>query len=400
MTRQIIDIPIAKLIPADWNYKAKASESLLARLCKSIERDASAGVLPVREFGNGNYEVMDGNHRLEAIKRIGWTIVPCENFGKISIAEALTISRRRNKEWFEDDAEQLAAMMREHVFPVIEMDDLETFMPETRDELEAYLHPEDHPDQDDVPPPPKTPTTKQGDLYALGSHRLLCGDATNKQDLARLVDGDPVDMLFTDPPYGVSYVGKTGDALTIQNDRLGADGTFSLLVASFRIVPLRRGGSFYICAPSGEMETVFRCALLETELDLRQGIVWVKDSLVLGRSDYHYQHETILYGWMKGAPHAFYGGRTQTTIWDIPRPKISAEHPTMKPIALCHRGIINSSLRGAIVGDFFSGSGSTLIACEQAERNCRALELDPAYCDVIVERWEALTGQKAHRDRR
>jgi len=251
--------------------------------------------------------------------------------------------------------------------------------------------------EDDPPPLPEEPVTKRGDLWVLGQHRILCGDATVVADVTRVMDGLSAGLVFTDPPYGVCYVGKTKKALTIQNDSRGDEGTRNLVAdalvaAQTSWVP---GGAFYVCSPAGDMELPFRLALIDAGLSLRQQIVWAKDAFVLGRQDYHWRHETILYGWREGAAHYYGGGRTQDTVWEISRPKKSVEHPTMKPVQLAARAILNSSTPGTTVLDLFLGSGSTLIAAEQTGRSCYGLELDPSYCDVIVQRWEALTGKKA-----
>jgi DNA modification methylase len=253
-------------------------------------------------------------------------------------------------------------------------------------------------DPDDVPEPPAEPVTKLGDVYELGLHRLVCGDSTDATAWDRLMQGETSQMVWTDPPYGVSYVGKTKDALTIENDTLDAHGLRDLLASSLGLAwtHCREGGAWYVAAPAGPLHQVFGDVLQELEV-WRQTICWIKDSLVLGRSDYHYRHEPIFYGWKPGAAHYFVDDRTQDSVWEIPRPKRSAEHPTMKPVALVERAIRNSSKPGDIVLEPFGGSGSTLLAAEATQRRARVIELDPRYCDVIVRRWEEFTGQTATR---
>lgn len=234
-------------------------------------------------------------------------------------------------------------------------------------------------------------------------------------------------MIFTDPPYGVDYVGKTKDALTIENDNLGDRGTRLLVADAMRVWPLKDGGAFYICGPAGDTETAFRLAIRDAGYQLRQCLVWVKQHFVMGRQDYHWRHETILYGWKDGAGHYFLEDHTQdtvldedvnplrmskadliaaikeyrrretTTVWREDRPMASVLHPTTKPIALIAKAIRNSSQRGNLVFDGFGGSGSTMIAAEQQGRQAVLIELDPRYCDVIIERWEKVTGGKAKR---
>lgn len=277
-------------------------------------------------------------------------------------------------------------------------------------------------DEDDPGPAPDTetePTTRPGDLWLLGPHRLLCADATVTESYAELLDGDgPVDLLWTDPPYGIAYTGKTADALTIQNDDLTGDALERFLSASLGLAHarLKPGGASFVCAPSGDLFDVFAGVLRQIGVR-RHTIVWVKDRFVLGRADYHYRHESIFqgevpggslgdperdadaiaYGWVPGAAHTPPPNRRQDTVWDVPRPARSAEHPTIKPVELPARAIRNHTARGALVLDPFTGSGSVLSAAEQLGRRARMLELDPRYCDVIVRRWEALTGEPARR---
>jgi DNA modification methylase len=209
------------------------------------------------------------------------------------------------------------------------------------------------------------------------------------------MQGEYADLIFTDPPYGVNYVGKTKDALTIQNDALGDDGTRELVADILTVAPLREGGVFYVCSPAGNTETAFRLAIQDAGLSLRQCLCWVKQQFVLGRQDYHWRHESILYGWREGAAHYFVDDRTQDTVWEIDRPSRNDAHPTMKPIALVAKAIANSSRLHEIVYDACGGSGTTLIASDQLNRHCRMVEIDPRYCDVILTRWEQLTGRHA-----
>jgi DNA modification methylase len=229
--------------------------------------------------------------------------------------------------------------------------------------------------------------SRLGEVYQLGRHRLMCGDSTKIEDVEKLMDGKKADMVFTDPPYGVAYVGKTKDALTIQNDALGDEGTRLLVADALRIAPIKTGAVFYVCSPAGNTETAFRLAIADAGLALKQCIVWVKDHFVMGRQDYHWRHESILYGWKEGSAHFYGGGRSQDTVWEVKRPTVSKEHPTMKPIELVLKGIGNSSKGDDIVLDLFGGSGSTLIACEQTNRICYMMELDEHYCDVTRKRY-------------
>ena len=252
--------------------------------------------------------------------------------------------------------------------------------------------------EDEAPDHPAAPVSKPGDLFELGKHRLLCGDATSMEDVDRLMGGIRADMVWTDPPYNVTYQGKTKDALTIQNDEMDAHSFRKFLMVAFSrmIAVTKEGGPFYIAHADTEGYN-FRGAIADAGWSFRQCLVWAKNTLVLGRQDYHWQHEPILYGWKPGASHIWESDRKQTTLLNFDKPARNAEHPTMKPVALIEYCIRNSSRRGDTILDLFAGSGTTAIACEKTGRAGRLMEIDPKYCDVIVARWEAFTGCKAKR---
>jgi len=254
-------------------------------------------------------------------------------------------------------------------------------------------------DPEEIPSAPK-PRAKPGDLFALGEHRLSCGDATSDADIGRLMGGARADLLVTDPPFGVELVGRTKRALRIRGDV--PEGLEELLQRSFARAGevLREGAPLYVFHPAGEFSVVFAKAFLAQGWELRQTLIWKKDRFVLGHGDYHYEHEPILYGYTpapsrrgRGAG-GFYGGNGQSSVLEVPRPAASREHPTAKPVELIRRLVSNSSRRGQVVLDPFGGSGSTLIACEELSRRAFLMELDPVYCDVIIERFETLTGTK------
>lgn len=195
-----------------------------------------------------------------------------------------------------------------------------------------------------------------------------------------------VDLIVTDPPYGVDYVGRTKDKLKISNDALTPVQTQALVADAMRLSPLKPGGVFYVCSPGGDMELYFRLGLEDAGLQLRQAIVWVKDVFVMGHSDYHWRHETVLYGWRDGAAHYYAGARDQDTVWDVRRPKRSKGHPTTKPLGLVERAIWNSSRRGEIVLDPFAGGGSTLVAAKALGRRAIGIELEERYCAETARR--------------
>lgn len=342
--------------------------------------------------------VVAGNHLVRAAQSLGWTEIAA-NVVEMDDATAtgFMLVDNRTSDLGGYDDELLAAILAEAAAADnlagtgYDADDVAGLiaaagLTETRD-LDACP----------ALPPPSALYVRAGDHWALDAHRLVVGDATDPDAVRRLTDGEPVDLVWTDPPYGVGYVGKTRSGLRIANDNLGAGGTRRLVAAALQLAPLRPGGAFYLAAPAGPLHLAFLLALGDAGLTVRQTLVWVKDQFVLGHADYHARHEPILYGWRPGAAHHFVSDRTQDTVWEIPRPARSAEHPTMKPVALVERAIRNSSRPGETVYDPFAGSGTTLIAAELASRRCRAIEIDPRYAQVIIVRWEALAGRRAIR---
>ncbi len=312
----------------------------------------------------------------------------------------------------------------------------------TADELEELWAPESAllTPEDDVPALPKHPVTKPGELWLLGEHRLLCGDAVRPADLAAVLGGQQAHAIWTDPPYNVAYTGGTKEKLKIQNDSMPDSEFREFMLKAFTAAKdaVRPGGAIYVAHADTCGEQV-RAAFREAGFHLASCLIWRKNALVLGHSDYQWRHEPILYGWRPGARHKFKGGRRQTSVqefiapraqkmpdgsWQLTigddtlvirgtdlklelaagtlisedRPIRSTKHPTMKPVSLVRRLLLNSTSRGDLVLDPFGGSGSTLIACQTMNRRAALLELDPAYCDVIIERWQNATGKKAVRD--
>ena len=249
--------------------------------------------------------------------------------------------------------------------------------------------------EDEVPSNEQVETrVKRGDIWKLGEHRLMCGDSTVITDVEKLMGGEKADLLLTDPPYNVDYEGSNGKK--IQNDKQDDSQFLQFLTDCFSCAfsVLKEGASFYVWHADSEGLN-FRLAIKNAGLTLKQNLIWVKNSLVLGRQDYQWRHEPCLYGWKEGAAHNWYSDRKQTTILEFDRPTKSKEHPTMKPIALFAYQLGNSTQRGGLVLDLFGGSGTSIIASEQTGRKCYTMELDEHYCDVIITRWENLTGKKA-----
>jgi len=395
----------------------------------------------IREFGFRQPIVVDeemtvlvGHTRLKAAQSLGLAKVP------VHIAKGLTESQRKAYRIADNQLNDLAVWDDEML--ALELVDLQnasydlTLTGLNEDELEKLLNPSSilpGTDLDDAPATPKMAITKPGDLIALGRHRLLCGDSTDTLAWETLLDRRQVGMVWTDPPYGVSYQAnetkeslkahkRRTDGLVVENDTMNLDQLQDLLRASLSLAwaSCKPGAAWYVAAPQGPLFLVFAQVLTELKV-WRQTLVWVKPSLILGRSDYHYRHEPIfegqtevidetdplaeevlentpiVSGWHSGASHIWNGGRKQDSVLEFPKPLASKLHPTMKPVALVQKCIENSSNASALVVDPFGGSGTTMIAAEACGRASALIELSPAYCDVIVTRWETATGQKAVR---
>lgn len=265
------------------------------------------------------------------------------------------------------------------------------------DEFEAAVNLDDIV-EDEVPEIDEDapPVAKLGDIWQLGRHRLMCGDSTSAEQIIKLMNGKKADLLLTDPPYNVAYEGKTEDALTIENDSMSNVEFKQFLVSAFSAADsvMKAGAAFYIWHADSEGFN-FRGACFEIGWQVRQCLIWNKNSMVMGRQDYQWKHEPCLYGWKSGASHNWYSDRSQTTVMNFNKPNRNGEHPTMKPLELFAYQIGNSSKKKDIVLDLFGGSGTTIIVSEQTDRCGYLMELDPKYCDVIIKRWEAFTEQKA-----
>lgn len=251
-------------------------------------------------------------------------------------------------------------------------------------------------DDDAVPDRPGKAASQLGDLWVCGKHRVLCGNATWPEDVHRVMGGQAADLLLTDPPYNVAYTGKTKQALRIQNDQMGAEAFRRFLRDAFAAASaaMKPGAVFYIWHADSEGYN-FRGACEDVSWKVRQCLIWKKQTLVMGRQDYHWMHEPCLYGWKEGAGHFWASDRKQTTVLEFDRPTRSTEHPTMKPVALFEYQMLNNTRGGELVLDTFGGSGTTMIAAEKFGRAARLLELDPCYADVIVQRWQEFTGKAA-----
>ena len=231
----------------------------------------------------------------------------------------------------------------------------------------------------------------EGDIFEIGDHKLICGDATQTDTWMRIMEDEMGDLVVTDPPYNVAYEGKTKDALTIKNDSMSNDQFYQFLYDFYSATAafMKKGAGWYIWHADSEGHN-FRTAMRNAGITVKQCLIWVKNSMVMGRQDYHWKHEPCLYGWIEGEAHNWYADRKQTTVLEFDRPHRNAEHPTMKPVELIAYQIKNSSKIGDIVLDAFGGSGTTMVASEQLGRKCRMIELDPKYCAVIIDRMKKL----------
>ncbi|VTU02524.1 adenine methyltransferase : ParB-like partition protein OS=Sutterella wadsworthensis 2_1_59BFAA GN=HMPREF9465_00225 PE=4 SV=1: ParBc: N6_N4_Mtase [Gemmataceae bacterium] len=342
--------------------------------------------------------IIVGHTRYKAAKKLGLTEVPVHVARGLTPAQARAYRIADNQtatlsQWDDDKlALELVALQHDGYDLAL------TGFPED-EVLKMLTAPEElHGDPDEVPDPPAEPVTKPGDLWVLGRHRLLCGDATKADDVARVLGDAPADVLLTDPPYNVAYEGKTADQLTIANDDLDPESYRTFLAAAFRSAGshLKPGGAFYVFHADLTALPV-RLACADAGLTIRQGLVWVKSVLVPGRQDYQWKHEPILYGWADGAAHTWLSDRSQSTVLEFDKPVKNSDHPTPKPVDLFAYLLGNSCPAGGTVLDPFAGSGTALVAAEQTGRRAALLELDPRYADVIVARYEQLTGKAAER---
>jgi len=380
-------VQVSKLTPYVNNSRTHTEEQIAQIVASISEYGFTNPVL----IGTDN-DIIAGHARVQAARSMSMKSVPCIRLGHLTDEQkrAYVIADNKlalNAGWDDD-------MLRLELEALKDLDFDISLTGFTQEEFEAMFEVEELEDDiDTVPLPPKDPRTKQGEVWVLGRHRLMCGDSTKKEHVERLMNGKQADLWVTDPPYNVAYVGKTKDALTIQNDKMDASHYKQFLIDAFSCAfdSLKPGASYYIWHADLEGHNV-RNAIVEIGQQIRQCLVWVKDSMVMGRQDYHWQHEPCLYGWREGAAHKWFSDRTQTTILNFDRPTRNAEHPTMKPVALILYLIKNSMPKKGLVLDTFLGSGTTLIAAEEGGGTCYGMELDPAYCDVVIERWEKLTG--------
>ena len=368
------------------------------------EEQVNQIVASINEFGFTNPILIDekdniiaGHGRLLASKKLKMEEVPCIVLSGLTEAQkkAYIIADNKmalNAGWDDEllkiELENLKELDFDLELTGFNVDELDDILG-TEEEKEVV-------EDDFEVEVPEEPKAKLGDIYQLGSHFLMCGDSTNENDVSKLVGEQKMDLLITDPPYNVDYTGKTKEAMKIQNDKMENNVFHDFLVKAFSNAYnfLKDGGAFYCWYASKEVVN-FHTALEDSGFTVKQELIWNKNSMVMGRQDYQWKHEPCLYGWKETSSHAWYSDRKQTTIINWDRPSKADLHPTMKPIGLFDYQIKNSSKAGDNILDLFGGSGTTIMACEQNNRNAYTMEYDPKYVDVIIKRWEEFTGKKA-----
>jgi len=384
--------PVVALVPFARNARSHSDEQV-AQIAASIREWGWTMPVLVDEVGT----IIAGHGRVLAAQRLGMAEIP------VMVAAGWSEAKRRayviadnklalNAGWDEEllrlelgELKGLGVDLGLTGFGELELEKL-------------LLGTDGEGDPDEAPEPPAEPISRPGDLWICGEHRVLCGDATVQADVEKLLDGELADMAFTDPPYNVNYANSAKDKLRgknrpILNDMLGEGFGAFLQSASANMLGVTKG-AIYICMSSSELDTLQK-AFREAGGKWSTFVIWAKNTFTLGRADYQRQYEPILYGWKDGAEHYWCGARDQGDVWLFDKPHKNDLHPTMKPVALVERAIRNSSKSRDIVLDLFGGSGTTMIASERTGRRARLLELDPRYIDVIVQRWEALTGGRA-----
>lgn len=391
MNLKIEYLNINDLKPYEKNAKIHTEEQI-----KQIEKSIKdfGMVDPLGLWGSDNV-VMIGNGRLFACKNLGITEIPCIRLDHLSDKERKAYALAHNKLTMNTDFD--FDLLQEELDALLDFD-----MSEFGFEIEDEVFVDEVKEDDYEVELPVEPKAKLGDVYQLGNHRLMCGDSTKSDDVNKLMAGAVANMVFTDPPYNVNYGSTMKDKLryhssggrTIMNDNLG-DGFGQFLSDVCKNMLDNCKGVCYICMSSSELHTLYS-SFVNAGGKWSTFIIWAKNTFTLGRADYQRQYEPILYGWGKNIKnHYWCGDRNQSDVWEYNKPLKNDLHPTMKPVELVERAVLNSSKKNDIVLDLFGGSGSTMIACEQLNRKCYSMELDPKYVDVIIDRWEQFTGEKA-----
>jgi DNA modification methylase len=391
---QVRLVPIDQLIPYIRNSRTH-TDAQIALVAASIREFGWTNPILIRP----DLVVIAGHARLLAARKLGLTEVPVIELSGLSEAQCRALAIADNQlaingsGWDEEMLRIELAALQEENFDVslVGFDESELARLLAADDAIQGLT-----DEDAAPPLPETPVSRTGDLFTLGNHKLLVGDALSPVAVARLMGSDAADLVFTDLPYNVDYTGYTEDHLKIKNDRM-SDADFKRFLeaafCSFRTA-VKPGASLYICHPSSSQRE-FQDALEKAGFEVRCQIIWAKNTFAWGFGRYKFQHEPMFYAHVAGQKDPWYGDKSQSTLWQENKPAANRLHPTMKPVELIERALTNSSKAGDVVVDLFGGSGSTLIGCEWRGRKARLMELDPKYADVIIRRFQEYTGQQA-----
>lgn len=367
-----------------YEHNVRKNDKAVDSVVKSIEQCTYIAPIIVDE----NNVILAGHTRYKALKKLGYTECQC------IVKNGLTEEQKKKYRLLDNKTSELS----DWDFDLLsdELDGLDFGDLELDWGIEEETEPQEVIEDDYEIEVPEEPKAKLGQIYQLGRHRLMCGDSTKQEDIDKLMNDTKADMLLTDPPYNVSYQGGTKDKLTIKNDNMKSDEFKKFLVNAFTAANnvMKEGAVFYIWHSDTEGYN-FRGACFDVGWKVRQCLIWNKNSMVMGRQDYQWKHEPCLYGWKNGASHLWAADRKQTTVLEFKKPTRNAEHPTMKPIQLFDYQIQNNTKIGDIVLDQFGGSGTTIMACEQNGRVGYVMEFDPKYVDVIINRWEQFTGEKA-----
>jgi DNA modification methylase len=395
MARNIEIWPIDRLVPYDRNSRTHTDAQVSQVAASIIEFGFTNPILV-----DGKNGIIAGHCRLRAAQLLKLTEVPVIPLDHLSEAQkrAYIIADNKLAELAGWDEAVLKLELGE-----LRADDFNLeLIGFSQEELDDLLNLGEEggksglTDDDDAPDVAENSVSRPGDLWILGNHRVMCGDAIVLTDVERLMAGAKADMVFTDPPYNVDYTGYTKEKLKIQSDKMTTEEFVAFLqgtFASYRVV-IKPGASMYVCHPSS-FQREFQNAIEAAGFAVRAQIIWAKNTFAWGFGRYKFQHEPIFYCHLDGESDAWYGDKTQSTLWQEKKPAANRLHPTMKPVELIERALRNSSKAGDLVVDLFGGSGSTMIACEKTGRSSALMELDPKYADVIVKRWQEFTGKQA-----
>jgi site-specific DNA-methyltransferase (adenine-specific) len=387
-TEGITVVNIADLNPHPKNPNTHSAKQV-ERLAKLLEYQGVRRPVTVSKL-SGFMTV--GHGMVLAAKSLGWKKIPVsyQDYESEDQEYAHMVSDNAIGSWSDLDLSKINFEVQSFDPSFnIDMLGIDDFAIEPADKYEAQCDPDELPERVE-------PRSKLGDIYQVGRHRVMCGNSVIMTDILALMRGEMADMVWTDPPYNVKYEGRTKEKLKIANDSMEDEEFYRFLYDVYigLLAVTKPGGAIYVAHADTEGAN-FRTAMKKAGWLLKQCLIWNKSSLVMGRQDYQWKHEPILYGWAPGAAHSWYSDRKQTTVLEFDKPSRNGEHPTMKPVALVEYCLGNSAKSGHIVLDLFGGSGTTLIAAEKLGMSSRIMELDPKYCDFVIARWEKFTGAKA-----